>query len=148
CKKKETPTSIAALEGAEGVQGPAGPPVSGPPGSPGPQGPPGAGPAGPQGPPGVGPLTACPPDSVNVGPTCVDTYEASMWDLHGNAALLGKVKAGTATLSDLTGGGATQVSPSSSCTPAYPGTFPPSGNWTSPLYAVSVAGVPPSACTT
>src|SRR5439155_21694548 len=174
CNKKETvvdlssiglvgptgPTGPAGADGADGAVGPTGPQgLAGPAGPAGPQGPAGptgsqgaagaAGPqglTGPQGPPGVGPLTTCPPDSVNVGPTCVDTFEASVWDLHGNATLLDKVTAGTATLSDLTGGGATQVSPSSGCTPACPGSFDSTGNWTSPLYAVSVAGVNPTAC--
>src|SRR5947208_2107457 len=87
--------SLALLVGADGAAGPTGPQgLAGP-----------TGPAGPQGAPGVGPLTTCPPDSVNVGPTCVDTYEASVWDLHGNATLLSQVKAGTVTLSDLAGGG-------------------------------------------
>src|SRR5437870_10358225 len=75
------PTGPQGLAGADGAVGPTGP--QGPAGS--------AGPTGPQGPPGVGPLTTCAPDSVNVGPTCVDTYEASVWDLHGDATLLSKV---------------------------------------------------------
>ena len=132
------PTGPQGLAGADGAAGPTGPQgLAGP-----------TGPAGPQGPPGVGPLTTCPPDSVNVGPTCVDTYEASVWDLHGNATLLSQVKAGTVTLSDLAGGGATQVSASSDCTPAFPASFDGTGNWTAPLYAVSVAGVDPTACAT
>jgi len=140
-------TGPRGVMGATGTVGPTGTP--GATGNPGPTGPTGdPGPTGPQGPPGVGPLTTCPPDSVNVGPTCVDTYEASVWDLNGNATLLGKVMAGTVTLSDLTDGGATQVSPSSDCTPAFPASFDSTGNWTSPLYAVSVAGVPPTACVT
>src|SRR5437870_5264985 len=138
------PTGPQGLAGADGAAGPTGPQgLAGPTGPAGPQGPTGA-----QGPPGVGPLTTCPPDSVNVGPTCVDTYEASVWDLHGDATLLSKVKAGTVTLSDLTGGGATQVSPSSGCTPAFAASFDGTGNWTAPLYAVSVAGVDPTACAT
>ena len=97
----------------------------------------------------------CPPDAVKVGSACVDTYEASVWDIpannlsgRSNAALIRKVKNGKASLADLTAGGATQVSPSSGCTPVFPGTFPADGNWTAPLYAVSVAGVNPTACTT
>jgi hypothetical protein len=100
-----------------------------------------------QGPPGVGPLTTCPPDAVQVGPTCVDKYEASVWQVPpANTGLIDKIKQGTATLADLTAGGATQVSPSSSCTPSFPGTFPVTGNWTDPLYAVSIPGVHPTAC--
>jgi formylglycine-generating enzyme required for sulfatase activity len=89
----------------------------------------------------------CPPDAVRVGPTCVDTYEASVWDVPpANTGLINKIKKGTATLADLTAGGATQVSPSSSCSPTFPGTFPATGNWTAPLYAVSIPGVHPTAC--
>lgn len=40
------------------------------------------------------------------------------------------------------------MSPSSSCSPAFPATFAATGNWTSPLYAVSVAGVFPTGCVT
>src|SRR5262249_51372994 len=119
---------------------------------------------GPAGAPGVGPLTTCPPDSVLVGPTCVDTYEASVWliDPVNNPALVNKVKQGTVTLADLTTGGvfaATQLAPAVTCTdPGDYGTnFPNTGNWTpvpgstppSPgVYAVSVPGVLPSACIT
>jgi formylglycine-generating enzyme required for sulfatase activity len=67
-------------------------------------------------------------------------------DPAGNAALLQKVTSGTVTLADLAGGGASQVSPSPSCTPAFPSTFPFDGNWTAPLYAVSIPGVPPTSC--
>ncbi len=35
--------------------------------------------------------------------------------------------------------------PVGSCSPAFPGSFPATGNWTAPLYAASVAGVPPTA---
>jgi len=91
----------------------------------------------------------CPPDSVQVGPICVDIYEASVWSIPAtNTGLIKAVQKGKAALADLTGGGATQISPSSSCTPAFPGTFPANGQWTAPLYAVSIAGVPPTACVT
>src|SRR5437867_10530066 len=101
---------------------------------------------------------ACPPDSVKVGPTCVDKYEASVWQIApSNTTLVNKVQAGTATLSDLQNGGATQLSPAGagSCGPGFPTNFPATGNWTpvsgssppSPgVYAVSVAGVLPTAC--
>jgi formylglycine-generating enzyme required for sulfatase activity len=83
---------------------------------------------------------------VNVGTMCVDKYESSVWDLHGNAMLLAKVQDGSVTLADLTSAGATLVSPSPGCSPTFPATFDGTGNWTSPLYAVSVAGVHPTAC--
>jgi hypothetical protein len=69
----------------------------------------------------------CPPDSVNVGNVCIDTYEASVWQIDpANTKLVKKVQDGRATLADLTAGG-----PSSSRRPASVGTscrFPPSGS--------------------
>src|SRR5215470_5120648 len=106
-------------------------------------------------PAGAGTLK-CPPDSVKVGNICIDTYEASVWQIPpSNTSLVKLVQAGKATLAKLTAGGATQLSPSASCSPGYPANFPNTGNWTPVLgsnppspgvYAVSVAGVPPSAC--
>ncbi|MFN8543482.1 MAG: hypothetical protein U0807_04670 [Candidatus Binatia bacterium] len=96
----------------------------------------------------------CAPDSVRAGAPCVDKYEASVWDIPaGNTVLIQKVKDGTATLADLTGGGATQIGatdgpPTYACTPSYPATFPWDGNYSAPLYAASIAGVKPSACIT
>jgi len=108
-------------------------------------------------PAGAAPLR-CAADSVKVGNACVDKYEASVWSIApSNKALVGKVQRGQATLAGLTAGGATQLSPSPSCTPAYPVNFPNTGNWTPVLgssppspgvYAVSIPGVPPSACIT
>jgi formylglycine-generating enzyme required for sulfatase activity len=94
----------------------------------------------------------CPPDSVLVGWTCVDKYEASIWEIPASSAsLVNKVERGKESLGDLTKGGATQLG----CTfapwsaPAsYPSTFPTNGNWSAPVYAVSVPGVVPSTCLT
>ena len=112
---------------------------------------------------GVAPALAskCPPDSVKVGNVCIDTYEASVWQIApSNTALVKKVQAGKARLADLTAGGATLLSASgalSCASPGYPANFPNTGNWTpvagsnppSPgVYAVSVPGVLPSACLT
>jgi hypothetical protein len=110
-------------------------------------------------PAGAGTLK-CPPDSVKVGTNCIDTYEASVWQIDPtNKSLVKKVRDGKATLADLTGGGATQLVPAQMCTPGFPGNFPSDGNWTpvpgvtppspgaSPgVYAVSIPGVLPSAC--
>ena len=100
----------------------------------------------------------CPPDSVRVGNTCIDAYEASVWRIDpANTTLVRKVQAGRVTLADLTAGGATPVSPFACTVQALPANFPASGNWTpipgsnppSPgVYAVSVAGVQPSRCIT
>lgn len=92
----------------------------------------------------------CPPDSAQVGPTCVDKYEASLWRIPPKEmALVKKVQKGTATLADLEAGGAAQVLPASlgaACD--TPSGFPATGHWTQPLYAVSVPGVVPSGCVT
>lgn len=97
-------------------------------------------------------LLRCPPDSVKAGDLCIDKYESSIWQIPaGNPALVRQVQSGRVTLATLTAGGATQVSPAltgSPCTPAFPPTFDASGNWTSPLFAVSVEGVPPTSCVT
>jgi len=107
-------------------------------------------------PAGAGALT-CPPDSVKVGNVCIDTYEASVWQIPpSNIALVKLVQAGKATLANLTAGGATQLGvPSPNCNGSeYPYNFPSDGNWTpagsnppSPgVYAVSIPGVQPAAC--
>ena len=106
-------------------------------------------------------VAACAPDAVTVGPTCVDTYEASVWQIDpSKTTLVNKVQAGTATLTDLQNGGATQLSPAGPqvcAAPGFPTNFPPNGQWTpvsgsnppSPgVYAVSISGVLPSACVT
>src|SRR5215468_1424402 len=108
-------------------------------------------------PAGAGTLR-CPPDSVKVGNVCIDTYEASVWQIPpSNTVLVKKVEQGKATLADLTGGGATQLGTTPGCTGPtdYGINFPDSGNWTpvvgssppSPgVYAASIPGVKPSAC--
>jgi hypothetical protein len=100
----------------------------------------------------------CPPDAVRVGPACVDKYEASVWQIVStNKALVKKVLAGKATLGDLSGGATLigcQLVPDAQAN--YPDNFPINGQWTpvpgsdppSPgVYAVSVAGVRPTTCT-
>src|SRR5262245_58215213 len=103
----------------------------------------------------------CAPDAVPVGTVCVDKYEASVWTVANpttkNKGLVAKLQNGTATLADLTAGGAVQLGCDTSPFghQAYPANFPRNGNWTSiPLstpptpgvYAASVSGVLPSAC--
>lgn len=99
-----------------------------------------------------GPSGACAADAVKVGTTCVDKYESSLWTIPvANTALLDKVRAGAATLQDLSDGGAVQVNAGAfaDCTaPRIPMEFPQTGNWTEPVYAVSIPGVQPSACVT
>lgn len=65
---------------------------------------------------------------VKVGPLCVDKYEASVWSVFDGTGTPYGVFTGQT---------------------AYPGTFPANGNWTTtPLFAVSKAGVLPSASLT
>jgi formylglycine-generating enzyme required for sulfatase activity len=95
-------------------------------------------------------LAACSPDSVQVGPVCVDKYEASVWEIpaktlkgKSNAALVRKVQQGTATLADLTAGGATQRGNGTDDYPCLD-----TGNDCDDIYAVSISGVKPSASIT
>ena len=90
----------------------------------------------------------CPPDAVKVGTTCIDKYEARVWQIPDptgvHRSLVTKLKKGKATLADLTAAGATQLGCPIPHT-AYPPSFPADGNWTAPVYAVSVPGVLPRA---
>ena len=94
-------------------------------------------------------MLRCPPDSVKIGDVCIDKYESSIWQIpSGNAALVRGVQLGRVTLADLTNGGATQMSSAFNCSPTFSPTFEATGNWTSPLFGVSVAGVKPTSCVT
>jgi len=61
------------------------------------------------------PPTKCAPDAVLVGPTCMDTYEASVWFIpaqvggKSNKGLIKKVRKGKATKADLIAGSAFQL---------------------------------------
>ena len=94
----------------------------------------------------------CPPDAVRVGPVCVDRWEASVWRVPAaDTKLVKKIQQGKATLAELQARSATQVStmPPGTCEDVtYGPGFPNTGNWTEPLYAVSVPGVFPSTCIT
>ena len=98
----------------------------------------------------AGAAEKCGPDSVEVGPTCVDRYEASIWQIPPEAtSLIKRVKRGKATPADLQAGGAVQLGAADApqCTDLeYPASFPSNGHWTGPLYALSLPGVVPSAC--
>ena len=84
----------------------------------------------------------CSPDMVKVGPACIDKYEASVWEVApGNTALIQKIRAGTATLAELQAGGI-QRGKSGDDYGACTGTGGTSGCLN--VYAVSIAGVPPS----
>lgn len=90
------------------------------------------------------PATAkkCSPDSVQVGPACVDRYEASVW-VTTDPALIKKISAGkitnAATLAPLTQIGL----PEAGGDDYMPG-CPVNGNGCVDFYAVSIPGVSPS----
>jgi formylglycine-generating enzyme required for sulfatase activity len=104
----------------------------------------------------------CAADAVLVGDTCVDKYEASVWQVPTKkTSLISKIKKGKVTLADLTAEGAVQLGCTGTGEPydhgVFPANFPVDGNWKpvvgsvppSPgVYAVSIAGVLPSACIT
>jgi hypothetical protein len=102
--------------------------------------------------PALAAKNTCPPDAVRVGPACVDRFEASVWRIPAaDAKLKKKIQQGKVTLEDLLAASATQASamPPGTCADVtYGDGFPTTGNWTEPLYAASVAGVPPSTCIT
>ena len=86
-------------------------------------------------------LGTCPPDAVKAGPTCIDTYEASVWEVPpGNTDLIDKIRLGTATLAELQAGASQRGVASDD----YGAACPDTGNGCTNLYAVSVAGVLPS----
>ena len=84
-------------------------------------------------------LAKCESDSVQVGPVCVDKYEASVWQTT-DAALIKKIKKGTATLAGLTAGGTQR---GIGATDDYP--CSDNGNDCDEIFAVSIPGVKPSA---
>ena len=85
-------------------------------------------------------LAGCPPDSVRVASTCVDKYEASVWQTT-NAGLVQKIRLGTATLGDLVAAGAVQRG---EVADDYGAACPDTGNGCTNLYAVSIPGTTPS----
>jgi hypothetical protein len=76
---------------------------------------------------------------VRSGPTCIDKYEASVWETN-DAAVIAKIQAGTVTLAELQAAGAIQRG---AATIDY-GTCPITGNGCVNVYAVSIPGVTPS----
>jgi len=87
----------------------------------------------------------CAPDAVKAGSVCMDKYEASVWQVPNptttNKALVKKIQNGTATLANLTAGGATQLGL------AGVDDYPCADNGQDckdKIFAVSIAGVKPS----
>ena len=88
----------------------------------------------------------CGPDAVVAGTMCVDRYEASVWRVPNpsttNAPLVGKIQLGTATLSDLTAGGATQLGTAAD---DYEPCADDGQNCAEDIYAVSLPSTVPAA---
>lgn len=82
----------------------------------------------------------CPPDMVAVGPSCIDKYEASVWDTR-DQGLIAKIRAGKISAGDST----TQRGISND---NYTVDCPDTGNGCTGIFAASVAGVQPSRYTT
>jgi hypothetical protein len=82
--------------------------------------------------------TKCPSDSVQVGPLCVDKYEASVWET-SSTNVIKIIKNGHATAALLNGGGALHRGDG---VDNYP--CDNNGQDCSTIYAVSLAGVNPS----
>lgn len=97
--------------------------------------------AGPAGPAGDVFAFTCPPDSVRSGSTCIDTYEASVWQTT-DAPTIAKIKDGTVTLADLTAAGAIQRGVVSS--DYWGGGCSETGSGCTNVYAISIPGVTPS----
>jgi hypothetical protein len=95
---------------------------------------------------GAKPLNKCAVDAVVAGTVCMDTYKASVWrvaDPAGtNKGLVKKIQAGKATVADLAAGGATQLGTGGD---DYAPCANSGQNCTDDIYAVSLAGVTPSA---
>lgn len=85
-------------------------------------------------------VESCPPDAALSGRSCIDKYEASVWETT-DAAVIVKIKAGTVTLADLQGAGAIQRGID---TDDYGAGCPDTGNGCKNFYAVSIPGVIPS----
>jgi len=83
----------------------------------------------------------CAPDAVLSSNLCIDKYEASVWQTT-QPGLITLIKKGTATLAQLTTGGATQLglAPGDLAAAGCPAT----GNGCKDFYAVSIPGVAPS----
>ena len=95
---------------------------------------------------GAKPLQKCAPDAVAVGTVCIDEYEASVWRVPNatttNKGLVKKIREGKATAADLATGGAIQLGTAGD---DYAPCEDHGQNCAGDVYAVSLAGVTPSA---
>ena len=88
-------------------------------------------------------LGACAPDSVKVGPGCVDKYEASVWWTQ-SARVIQKIRFGTVTAADLTAAGAFQLGLQAGGLEAFGCPTTGNGCKAANVYAVSIPGVLPA----
>lgn len=95
-----------------------------------------------------GDAAKCKKDMIKAGSVCIDTYEASVWEIpavkstgKSNKGLVTKVQNGTATLADLTAGEAVQRGVASDDYECLDN----GQDCKDEIYAVSLAGVKPSA---
>jgi len=86
------------------------------------------------------PIT-CPPDSVPTGATCLDRYEASLWQTM-NPTLIQRIKDGTVTKANLTADGAIHLGLASG--DLDKAGCPATGKKCVNVYAVSIPGVMPA----
>jgi hypothetical protein len=95
---------------------------------------------------GAKPLKKCAVDAVLSGTVCMDKYEASVWRVPNatttNAALVKKIQSGKAPAASLLAGGATQLGTAGD---DYGPCADNGQNCADDIYAVSLAGLPPSA---
>jgi sulfatase-modifying factor enzyme 1 len=95
----------------------------------------------------AGAVEMCPRDAVQVGPTCLDKYEASLWKIaDAESATIRKIRAGMVTLAELTAAGAVQLGRNSGDLAANG--CSDTGNGCVDVYAVSIPGVEPARFTT
>jgi hypothetical protein len=99
----------------------------------------------------AGAAELCPRDSVQVGPTCLDKYEASLWKIappltQAGSATIRKIRAGTVTMTDLMAVGAVQLGRTAGDLVASG--CPDTGNGCVNVYAVSIPGAEPARFTT
>ena len=96
---------------------------------------------------GARPLSGCSVDAVVSGTVCMDKYEASVWRVPGattfNRALVARIQQGNVAAADLIAGGATQLGLGLS--DDYAPCTMSGQTCADDIYAVSVAGIRPSA---
>lgn len=98
------------------------------------------------------PPAGCATDAAELGPVCVDRFEASVWRVPASRPdVVQQIRDGSVTEAVLLAAGASQIQPASTqgCSfDEYDPYLTLEGEVLEPLYAVSIAGVQPSNCIT